>query len=525
MSARPEGLRASLFRSRLYAASLGKRTGDTPVAQCADVWPGDLGAGRALASGDKPFDDDPRAELGWLRDLHRLGGDDARRAAKYHVHAWLRRAGGWDPLTWRPDAIGRRLANVGGAIEFLCEGADNGFRVELFDRLCREARHLHRNARWAAPGHARIAAAKGLIMAGLCLPKGQPWLRAGLKRLQREIAMQILPDGGQSERSPAALLRVLGDLVDIRDSLDGGHDAHETIDHAIDRMAPMVRFFRHGDGGLAHFNGGMDAPAATVDAVLRAAGAEGRAPARAPHSGFERIEAGAATLIADLGATPPSGFDGAAHAGTLSFEFSHGTDRLVVNCGSAPEHTAELREALRATAAHSTLILGDTNSSEIVPGGGLGRRAREIERSRAVEDGATLIAAAHDGYTARFGLVHRRRWFLSPDGTDLRGEDTLEGRPGTYGFVIRFHLHPDVQVGPPGQMQSGLQMVPLRVGGAEWHFHAEGGTVQVEDTVYCDGMQHEARQLVVAGRIDDEGHSTQVARVRWSLRKELDGRS
>jgi len=523
MKPRLEG--ASLFRSRLYAASLGKRTGDAPIAQCADAWPGDPKAGRAVAGGRKPFGDDPRGELGWLRDLHRVGGDDARRVAKYHVHAWLRRAGGWDPLTWRPDAIGRRLANVAGAIEFLCEGTDNGFREELFDRLCREARHLHRTARRATPGHARIAAAKGLIMAGLCLPKGRPWLRAGLARLEREIAAQILPDGGQIERSPEILLRALCDLVDIRDSVDGVQDAHETVDRAIDRMAPMVRFFRHGDGGLAHFNGGMDLPPATVEAVLRAAGAEGRAPARAPHSGFERIEAGAATLIADLGATPPSGFDGGAHAGTLSFEFSHGNDRLVVNCGSAPEHMADLRGALRATAAHSTLILGDTNSSEIVLGDGLGRRAREIERSRAVEDGATLITAAHDGYTARFGLVHRRRWFLSPDGTDLRGDDTLEGRPGTHGFVIRFHLHPEVQVGSPEMTESGLQTVPLRVGAAEWQFHAEGGAVQVEDTVYCDGVQHNARQLVVAGRTEAQGQSSQLARVRWALRKQRESES
>ena len=57
----------------------------------------------------------------------------------------------------------------------------------------------------------------------------------------------------------------------------------------------------------------------------------------------------------------PRGADRFAHAGTLSFEMSVGRDRLIVNCGAAPAAEADWRDALRATAAHSTLVPADTN--------------------------------------------------------------------------------------------------------------------------------------------------------------------
>ncbi len=37
---------------------------------------------------------------------------------------------------------------------------------------------------------------------------------------------------------------------------------------AIDRMAPMLRFFRHGDGGLALFNGTWEGDRRMIDLVL-----------------------------------------------------------------------------------------------------------------------------------------------------------------------------------------------------------------------------------------------------------------
>ena len=55
---------------------------------------------------------------------------------------------------------------------------------------------------------------------------------------------------------PAIELSLLRHLIDIRSALrDAKEDVSHALQTAIDKTAPMVRFFRHGDGGLALFNG------------------------------------------------------------------------------------------------------------------------------------------------------------------------------------------------------------------------------------------------------------------------------
>ena len=138
--------------------------------------------------------------------------------------------------------------------------------------------------------------------------------------------------------------------------------------------------------------------------------------------------------IADAGSPPGRGMDGSAHAGTLSFEMSAAHERLVVNCGIYPGAPREWRQFMRYTAAHSTAVVDDTNSTEITDHGALEYRAGNVLVDRAEDQGAQWLDMSHDGYRSLFGIIHRRRLWLSPDGGDLRGEDLFtgpEGRPVT----------------------------------------------------------------------------------------------
>ena len=82
---------------------------------------------------------------------------------------------------------------------------------------------------------------------------------------------------------------------------------------------------------------------------------------------------------------------------------------------------------MRYTAAHSTAVVDDTNSTEITDHGALEYRAGKSLVDRAENDGAQWLDMSHDGYRSLYGIIHRRRLWLSADGGDLRGEDTLEG--------------------------------------------------------------------------------------------------
>ena len=116
-------------------------------------------------------------------------------------------------------------------------------------------------------------------------------------------------------------------------------------------------------------------------------------------------------------------------ASTLALEMSDGPQRLVVNCGGPgplpTDLSDELVAALRTTAAHSTLVLADTNSTNIQPDGSLGKGVEDVSIDRSEDNDASRIEASHDGYVRGFGMVHKRSLMLGNDGKELRGEDQL----------------------------------------------------------------------------------------------------
>ena len=57
----------------------------------------------------------------------------------------------------------------------------------------------------------------------------------------------------------------------------------QALNNAIDRMMPMLRFFRHADGNFAQFNGMGPTPVDLVATVLAYDDARGTPVSNAPH--------------------------------------------------------------------------------------------------------------------------------------------------------------------------------------------------------------------------------------------------
>ncbi|OYQ34937.1 hypothetical protein CHU95_10185 [Niveispirillum lacus] len=500
-----------------------------------DPWPGDAHLGQELLNnrfrfagqiffGDVPPWLEKSASapwlvemhgFDWLRHLRATGGDAARRQARVLVSHWLDLFGKrWHPVAWAPDILATRIAAWIGQHDFFLASADDQLRARIFDSLARQVRFLEHAVPGRLKGTALLGTIKGMVYGGICLNGLSRVTDRARALLNRELPKQVLPDGGHIEHSPAAQLLVLRHLIDIRGCYRAGReDVPEAVQHAIDRMTPTLRFFRHGDGGLALFNGAQEGEAVLIDTVLGQADARGRPLKSTPHIGFERITAGRTCLLMDVGTPPAPGLDEHAHAGTLSFEMSVGRERLVVNCGAHPGDQGVWRQALAATAAHSTLAIDDTNSSGVNEDGGLSRRPSKVQCLRQDGDEGTLVDAHHDGYFDRGSIIHHRRLFLAETGEDLRGQDKLTGTPG-HEFAIRFHLHPGVRVATLEDDAALLLRLPS---GALWKFRASGAFIETADSIYL-GQGADPRpttQIVLRG-------ATQLGEtlVKWGFRRE-----
>lgn len=513
--------------ARLPTLRLG-RVPDAPALPVRDPWPGDPVRGARLLKGEFvmgggacPLNTGDWATTGpvvlraaahgfaWLRDLRALGTDAARLRARALVSDWIN-ASPNHAIAQRPDVIGARIAAWLGHYDFFASTADDGFRQKLMARLVTDARGLSAALPAEELDARALTALKGLIAAAVALPEHSGLLTRALRFLPQEIARQVLPDGCHVERSPAAQLAALQDLTEIRALLQASQTPPPTVlAAAIERMAPALRVLRHGDGGLALFNGSKEESPALVDLVLTQAGRGGRGPSSLTNGGFQRMQAGRSLVLVDCGAPPPPGLDRFSHAGTLSLELSIGRERLIVNCGAFPAGPDAWHDALRATAAHSTLVLADFSSSEIKPEG-LGRRPEEVKAQRQEANGAHWLEAEHDGWRRTLGAVHRRRLYVAESGEDIRGEDVIEASQ-PLSFTVRFHLHPDVQASV--QQDGDAVLLRLRTGGG-WRLRADGARLSLEESIYFGGPEpRRSEQVVLTGTADG------AQMVKWAIIK------
>jgi uncharacterized heparinase superfamily protein len=534
---------ASALADRLLIAPQDLRTADPTRA--SEIYAGRFAfAGKiVICDGRSPFEIEPPSDewadqllgFGWLRHLRAADSSITRANARALVGEWIGLQGTLDNLdAWRPDLVARRIISWLSQAPLVLHDADMRFYRRFLRNLTRQVRYLNSAVNASRDGVPRLQAVVALTYAALCMQGQARLLKSITRKLSDELGRQVLPDGGHTSRNPGALIELLLDLLPLRQAFAARNvPPPAALNNAIDRMMPMLRFFRHGDGNFALFNGMGPTRTELVSTVLAYDDARGNPVANAPHSGYQRAQSGDTLLIVDAGPPPPLSMSSEAHAGCLSFELSARNYRIVVNCGLPATSRDTWRHVARATAAHSTVTFNDTSSCRFLTAESLksllgapilagptdvqvSRQERDGQRD-GQRDGGTMLRFSHNGYADRFGVVHQRSLRLSADGRRLDGEDLFvpahgESLPVRRGdsFAVRFHLHPTVKANRHSDGHRVLLVLPNK---DVWTFDAYEQRVELEESVYLAGPDGPRRavQIVI------HGHARQLPRVHWTF--------
>jgi len=519
---------------RLVIAPQELRTADPTRAN--EIYGGRFAfAGKiVVCDGRSPFEMEPPTEewaeillgFGWLRHLRGANSTITRANARALVDEWIAIQGSWHPIGWQPEIVSRRIISWLSQATLILDDADLRFYRRLLRNLTRQVRFLRATANDSRDGVPRLRARIALTYAALCMAKQIRHLRATTRRLVSELERQILPDGGHISRNPGVIVEILLDLLPLSQAFSARNVVPPSaLINAVDRMMPMLRFFRHADGTFMLFNGMGPTPPDLLATVLAYDDARGTPVANAPYSGYQRLEAGASTLLMDTGSPPPLEVSADGHAGCLAFEFSSRQQRIIVNCGMPAAGRENWRQVARATAAHSTVTFNDSSSCHFLDSAAFRRvfgvpivdGPRHATVSRDNGGRAMVLRATHDGYAERFGIIHERFVSLSADGNKLEGEDlflpangtTLSADAEDY-FAVRFHLHPAIRA---SRLTDGHGVVLLLPNRDVWNLDTHEDVVVVEESVYLAGQDGPRRttQVVIYGQA--RGNQ----RVHWTL--------
>jgi uncharacterized heparinase superfamily protein len=519
---------------RLLIAPQDLRTAD--ATRAAEIYAGRFSFGGKVVICDarSPFEVTPPSDdwaealhgFGWLRHLRAADSGITRANARALVDEWISSRGSGSAAAWRPEVVARRIISWITQAPLVLDDSDVRFYRRFIRSLARQVRQLRHTAPEARDGVPRLQAMIAVMYAALCMANQARNIKPAIKRLSDELDRQILPDGGHISRNPGALVEILIDLLPLRQVFTARNTAPPpALLNAIDRMMPMLRFFRHGDGTFALFNGMGPTRADLLTTVLAYDDARGTPVSNAAHSGYQRLEANGTVVVMDTGKPPPLAVSQEASAGCLSLELSVKNYRIVVNCGLPATGRDSWRQVARGTAAHSTAIFNDVSSCRFIDSGPVKRMLqgapivggpRHVEVTRENQDGGVLVRASHDGYADTFNVIHHRALMLASDGNRLDGEDMFSASKGTDvpagkdNFALRFHLHPSVKASRLQDSHGAMLMLPNK---EVWTFNAYEDRIELEESVYLAGTDgpRRATQIVVYSR------ARKVARVQWTF--------
>lgn len=484
-----------LEKARLYTLFLtikSRRIGSHGTAflkMPTDPWPGDPAVGKMIVEGRIPFMA-PRASLGeveavslndlwmpplpreqlaelhrfeWLRDLKALGDNAARRLARDLITNWITQHHNWQSLPWKIDILGPRLSNWILLYDFYGSSADEAFKSFFYKSLFKQVLHLQQvvdvlsHSHPTKPSLTRLQSLKALLIAAVVLKDPKlPWEKF-LEAFAAEMSLHFLKDGGHFTRLPYVQWLLLRDLMDVKSLLRSfDQDLPPSLQESLSRMVPIVRLLRHGDGGLAYFGAQRLLKASSVDMALSMADVRGRPPSHAPAMGYERGTLKSHLLLFNAGAFVPALVDEGLKR--FNFEWSVGRERILIH--------ADLM--LQTEEGQSCQVpLFSPLKEEIPYTCSLSKTSRDSQTTHLYLDASLKV----------FNFSIHRQLYLSEEGIDFRGEDTLTLHSSGYGGV-RFVFQPGIRLQPmtPSHGEGNPKGLWIHLpDGRKWRFLTSGG--------------------------------------------------
>ena len=256
-----------------------------------------------------------------------------------------------------------------------------------------------------------------------------------------ELDEQILDDGAHFELSPMYHQIMLFRVVDCINLIQNNKfKKQELLNNLKQKAAIMLGWLEnmtYKNGDIPLLNDSANGIAATSKELFEYANNLKLKIKNSilKESGYRKYKTAHYEMIIDIGSIGPDYQPGHAHADTFNFELNIKDKPFIVDTGLSTYETNDRRTEERSTAAHNTVEIIHTSSSEVWGGFRVANRARVAE----IKESDNKIVATHDGYGKKFDILHSREWVFEEDKIIIK--DSLNKKIKA---IARLHFHPKV---------------------------------------------------------------------------------
>ncbi len=318
-------------------------------------------------------------------------------------------------------------------------------------------------------------------------------IKLARKILLAELEEQILEDGAHFELSPMYHLIILQRALDgynlLRNNEHNLQDVEQKLKSVIQKMVNWLHTLMFGNGDIPMFNDSVSGQALSPTIIMEYAKQQGFTPSKISlsDSGYRKLESDNFELIADVGNIAPTYQPGHAHADALSYVMYYQGKPMIVDCGISTYEKNNQRRIERSTAFHNTVVIRDTNQSDIWGGFRVGKRAKTTINI----DAENKILASNDGY-ARFGVIHKRSWETTNN--TIKICDSIGKNKTGISYI---HFHPDTTISIKGTEIVLNDIVKILLEG-------KNIKLNMEDYQFCEGFNLRTTSKKVCINFEDD---------------------
>ncbi len=433
----------------------------------------------------------------WLYAAKKIGGLKNISLAKKHIFNWHIKKYRLSSFVWEKNFVAKRLINLIYNFDYYAVSATKEEKKILNIIILKHYFILNLLIK-LNKNDVSIEITKAMFLFHLIHKLETSEI---VKKLNKQLNENINQNGMHKSMNPCTHAEFINHLYEIKNiCLFFNFVPPKEIEFQITNMSAVLKNLFHKDGMIALFNGSNNANIESITKINKLINDITAKNLAKIKNGLAIFENNKFKVFFDAIKPDSKLLNQNLHAGTLGFEMSCDKEKIITNCGSVEKRIGKKPEYLRFSAAHSTIILNNTNISELVEKKSYKRIPKIILLYNEETENILSWSATHDGYMDNFRRIIKRKLIISKNYPTINGEDSiichkLNSKKALYN--IRFHLTPICTCLLTNNQKSVLIKTKLN---QSWIFSSEN-KLKLEESIYINNGKRVERtkQIVISG--------------------------
>ena len=441
----------------------------------------------------------------------KIGGKKGIDLSKKNIFLWFNKFKYTKNFTWSSDHASKRFINLVYSYDFICSISDQKEINQINRILNFHIKRLSFEIGIKKPSDISSNDILSLILIECCKNSLNTKIN---KKIDNLVNLQI--DENSMHRSYNLLehAKFLNNLIEIRNIfLFFSVETSQIFKNNILAMTSILKTYQHTDTSLPLFNGCNNNYNQSIEKIYEKEQFVKTKILNKFNNGIAVYKDLKKTLFFDVVQPSNLGYHRDLGAGSLAIEISAFGEKIITNCGGS-EIGGKNPIYLKYSAAYSTIILDNTNVSEMNENSSNKDFIKKVNFATKEDENLQILSGTHNGYLTNFKKICKRTLSISKKRETLKGVDTIISTKPIIEknvYHIRFHLMPEIST---TVTENKKNIIIKTKENNIWMFRSNKEMVIEKSIFVKNDVANETNQIVISGIT-----SAINTKVKWSLEK------